>query len=124
MAQPMARFDDNDRTLTPVDRANWIAVLPLGAHEQHGPHLPFETDTLIAEGIVERLKHALPADLPITFLPVEPIGYSIEHMDIAGTKTRSPSMKLSTAGSGIAERMRGMGIRKFIMLNAHGGNYP
>ncbi|MBB3457744.1 creatinine amidohydrolase [Rhizobium sp. BK313] len=123
MAQPMARFDDNDRTLTPVDRANWIAVLPLGAHEQHGPHLPFETDTLIAEGVVERLKHALPADLPVTFLPVEPIGYSIEHMDIAGTRTLAFDEAVNR-WLGIAERIRGMGIRKFVMLNAHGGNSP
>jgi len=123
MAQPMARFDDNDRTLTPIDRANWIVVLPLGAHEQHGPHLPFETDTLIAEGIVERLKHSLPADLPVTFLPVEPIGYSIEHMDIAGTRTLAFDEAVNR-WLGIAERMRGMGIRKFVMLNAHGGNSP
>lgn len=46
-----------------------ISVLPLGAHEQHGPHLPFETDTLIAEGIAARLAAALPAHLPVSFLP-------------------------------------------------------
>ena len=51
MAHPLPCFDDNDGTLTPRERANWIAVLPLGAYEQHGPHLPFETDTLIAEGM-------------------------------------------------------------------------
>ncbi|MBB5573025.1 MULTISPECIES: creatininase family protein [Rhizobium] len=123
MAQPMARFDDNDRTLTPVDRANWIAVLPLGAHEQHGPHLPFETDTLIAAGIVARLKTALPADLPVTFLPVEPIGYSIEHMDITGTKTLAFDEAVNR-WLGIAENMHHLGIRKFVMLNAHGGNSP
>ncbi|MEF0940752.1 creatininase family protein [Rhizobium sp. BR 362] len=123
MAQPMPRFDDNDRTLTPADRANWIAVLPLGAHEQHGPHLPFETDTLIAAGIVARLQTALPADLPVTFLPVEPIGYSIEHMDIAGTKTLAFDEAVNR-WLGIAEHMHHLGIRKFVMLNAHGGNSP
>ncbi|MGY5808516.1 creatininase family protein [Rhizobium sp. LEGMi198b] len=123
MAQPMPRFDDNDRTLTPTERANWIAVLPLGAHEQHGPHLPFETDTLIAEGIVARLKTALPSDLPVTFLPVEPIGYSIEHMDIAGTKTLAFDDAVNR-WLGIAENMHHLGIRKFVMLNAHGGNSP
>ncbi|MGO7273603.1 creatininase family protein, partial [Rhizobium ruizarguesonis] len=61
-----------------------IAVLPLGAHEQHGPHQPFETDTLIAEGIAGRLKIGLPSGLPVTFLPAESIGYSIEHMDVEG----------------------------------------
>ncbi|MDL2405466.1 creatininase family protein [Rhizobium calliandrae] len=123
MAQPMARFDDNDRTLTPIDRANWIAVLPLGAHEQHGPHLPFETDTLIAEGIAARLKPALPADLPVTFLPAEPVGYSIEHTDIAGTRTLAFDEAVNR-WLGIAENLHHLGIRKFVMLNAHGGNSP
>ncbi|MDL2399339.1 creatininase family protein [Rhizobium mayense] len=123
MAQPMPRFDDNDRTLMPIDRANWIAVLPLGAHEQHGPHLPFETDGLIAEGIVARLKAALPADLPVTFLPAEPVGYSIEHMDIAGTRTLAFDEAVNR-WLGIAENLHHLGIRKFVMLNAHGGNSP
>ncbi|MBB4566550.1 creatininase family protein [Rhizobium leucaenae] len=123
MAQPMPRFDDNDRTLAPTDRANWIAVLPLGAHEQHGPHLPFETDTLIAAGIVARLQTALPADLPVTFLPAEPIGYSIEHMDIVGTKTLAFDEAVNR-WLGIADHMHRLGIRKFVMLNAHGGNSP
>src|SRR4051812_1839252 len=115
MAQPLPRFDDNDRTLAPAERANWIAVLPLGAHEQHGPHLPFDTDTLIAEGIVSRLKATLPADLPVTFLAVEPVGYSIEHMDIPGTKTLAFDEAVDR-WLDIAENMHRLGIRKFLML--------
>ncbi|MDY6963615.1 MAG: creatininase family protein, partial [Pseudomonadota bacterium] len=87
MPHLLPRFEDNDPSLPPSARADWIAVLPLGAHEQHGPHLPFETDTLIAAGIVERVIAKLPADLPASFLPVEPVGYSIEHMDVAGTRS-------------------------------------
>ena len=123
MAHPLPCFDDNDGTLTPQERANWIAVLPLGAHEQHGPHLPFETDRLIAEGIVSRLKATLPANLPVTFLAVEPVGYSIEHMDVAGSKTLTFDEAVKR-WLGIAERMSTLGIRKFVMLNAHGGNSP
>jgi creatinine amidohydrolase len=123
MAQPSLRFEDNNPALSRKDRSDWIAVLPLGAHEQHGPHLPFETDTLIASGIVERLKAMLPGNLPVTFLPVEPIGYSIEHMDVEGTKTLGPEEAIYRWLS-IAERMNDLGIRKFVMLNAHGGNSP
>ncbi|TCR78316.1 creatininase family protein [Rhizobium sp. BK376] len=123
MAQPSLSFEDNDPALSRKDRSAWIAVLPLGAHEQHGPHLPFETDTLIASGIVERLKAALPGDLPVTFLPVESIGYSIEHMDVEGTKTFQPEEAIYRWLT-IAERMNDLGIRKFVMLNAHGGNSP
>jgi creatinine amidohydrolase len=123
MAYPLPCFDDNDATLTPQERADWIAVLPLGAYEQHGPHLPFETDRLIAEGIVSRLKVALPANLPVTFLAAEPVGYSIEHMDVAGTKSLAFDEAVRR-WLGIAERMNKLGIRKFVMLNAHGGNSP
>ena len=87
MTVPSLNFAENDPSLTPDERKGWIAVLPLGAYEQHGPHLPFDTDTLIAEGIVERLKAALPAGFPVTFLPAEPIGYTSEHMGVAGKQT-------------------------------------
>lgn len=123
MAYPLPCFDDNDATSTPQERADWIVVLPLGAYEQHGPHLPFETDRLIAEGIVSRLKVALPVNLPVTFLAAEPVGYSIEHMDVAGTKSLAFDEAVRR-WLGIAERMNKLGIRKFVMLNAHGGNSP
>lgn len=100
-----------------------IAVLPLGAHEQHGPHLPFDTDTIIAAGVAERLAAALPAGLDVRFLPVEPIGYSIEHMDVEGTKTLTYQEAVER-WLGIARELRDSGIRKLVLLNAHGGNSP
>lgn len=123
MFSPKQHFEMNDTALSPADRAGWIAVLPLGAHEQHGPHLPFETDTIIAKGVVDRLIIALPESLPVTFLPVEPIGYSVEHMDVQGTKTLSYDEAVRR-WLGIAEHLNTLGIRKFVMLNAHGGNSP
>ncbi len=123
MSHPNQRFCDNDQTLASTERRDWIVVLPLGAHEQHGPHLPFDTDTLIAEGFVQRLIPALPSTLPVTFLPVEPVGYSIEHMDVAGTRTLAFDEAVNR-WLGIAEEMNRLGIRKFVMLNAHGGNSP
>jgi len=123
MQQPTPNFADNDPTLKPEARKGWIAVLPLGAHEQHGPHLPFETDSLIAAGIAARVAETLPAGLPATFLPVEPVGYSIEHMDVAGTRTLAFDEAVHR-WLGIAEGLHRLGIRKFVMLNAHGGNAP
>lgn len=123
MSLPLPRFEDNNPSLPEAGRKDWIVVLPLGAHEQHGPHLPFETDTLIAEGVVERVIAALPASLPVTFMPVEPIGYSIEHMDVAGTKTLGFDEAIHR-WLGIAEDLHRQGICKFVMLNAHGGNSP
>lgn len=123
MPQPYHHFAENDPNLPPAARRDWIAVLPLGAHEQHGPHLPFETDTLIVEGIVNRLIAALPADLPATFLAAEPVGYSVEHMDVPGTRSLDYDEAVAR-WLGIAEDLSRQGIRKFVMLNAHGGNSP
>ncbi|TCL69620.1 creatininase family protein [Rhizobium sp. BK251] len=123
MAQPPILLKDDDPTRPAEARRRWIAVLPLGAHEQHGPHLPFETDALIAAGIVERLIRALPSDLPVTFLPVEPVGYSIEHMDVPGTKSLAFDEAVRR-WLAIAEGLHRAGIRKLVMLNAHGGNSP
>lgn len=123
MTRPSFRFADNDMGLEPADRAGWIAILPLGAHEQHGPHLPFETDTLIASGIVERLGRHLPTDLPITVLPTEPIGYSPEHLHVEGTRSLSYQAAIER-WLGIAKHLHLLGIQKFVMLNAHGGNSP
>ncbi|MGO8499506.1 creatininase family protein, partial [Rhizobium ruizarguesonis] len=75
------------------------------------------------EGIAGRLKIALPAGLPVTFLPAESIGYSIEHMDVEGTKTLAFDEAVNR-WLGIAEGLEKQGIRKFVMLNAHGGNSP
>jgi len=123
MTEPSRDFEDNNPNLTPAERSRWIAILPLGAHEQHGPHLPFDTDALIAAGIVARLKAALPAALPATFLPTEKVGYSVEHMDVKGTQTLTYGEAIER-WLGIAGRLSEMGIRKFVMLNAHGGNSP
>ncbi|MBB3567437.1 creatinine amidohydrolase [Rhizobium sp. BK491] len=72
---------------------------------------------------MSRLKVALPANLPVTFLAVEPVGYSIEHMDVVGTRTLAFDEAVRR-WLGIAEKMNNLGIRKFVMLNAHGGNSP
>lgn len=100
-----------------------IAILPLGAHEQHGPHLPFETDSVIADAIAKRLADAAPPEIPIELLPVETVGYSVEHMDVEGTR----SLEFDEAVNrwiGIAQECADQGLRKLMLLNAHGGNSP
>jgi creatinine amidohydrolase len=100
-----------------------IAVLPLGATEQHGPHLPLETDTLIAEGVAARAKALIGKSLPVEFLPAEPVGYSVEHLDFAGTRTLAFDEAVERWIS-VAKECYRRGLRKFVMLNAHGGNSP
>lgn len=123
MAHPKMRWTENDPMLAPQERADWIAVLPLGAHEGHGPHLPFETDTLIAEGVANRLMAVLPPHLPATVLPTEPVGYSPEHLDVSGTRSLAYGEAVER-WLRIAEDLHRLGIRKLVLLNAHGGNSP
>jgi creatinine amidohydrolase len=100
-----------------------IAVLPLGAHEYHGPHLPLETDTIIARAIAARLRQALPDALDVIFLETERVGYSPEHLDRPGTKSL-PFDEAINRWLGITGDLASRGIRKLVLLNAHGGNSP
>ena len=103
------------------DLARWIAVLPLAATEQHGPHLPVETDVLIAEAYLARVRQLLSNTAPVTFLPIERIGISSEHIDFPGTQTLSPEAALRrwiAIGGSVA---RG-GLKKLVMVTSHGGN--
>jgi creatinine amidohydrolase len=102
---------------------SWIAVLPVAAIEQHGPHLPVYTDTCIAEGLIARSIELMPDDLPVTFLPVQAIGKSNEHIAFPGTLTAG--WELTTKlWLEIGESVHRAGIRKIIIVNAHGGNVP
>jgi creatinine amidohydrolase len=103
------------------DAARWIAVLPLAATEQHGPHLPLRTDVLIAEAYMARVRELLPDNIPATFLPIEEIGISPEHTDFPGTLTLSADVALRK-WMGIGENLARAGIKKLVMVTSHGGN--
>jgi len=64
-------------------------VLPVGAFEQHGPHLPMGTDLLFAEAVVDRVLDRLPAELPLWRLPAVAFGFSPEHLGFPGTVSLS-----------------------------------
>jgi creatinine amidohydrolase len=103
------------------DRARWIAVLPLAATEQHGPHLPLETDVLIAEAYLARVRELLATTMPVTFLPIERVGISSEHTDFPGTLTLSPEAAIRS-WIALGESIAKAGLRKLVIVTSHGGN--
>ncbi|MDO9160166.1 MAG: creatininase family protein, partial [Burkholderiaceae bacterium] len=78
-----------------LDLARTIAILPLGATEQHGPHLPLSVDTVLADGIVAACLPHLPPEVPALFLPTQRVGYSPEHAAFAGTLTLKADTAIS-----------------------------
>jgi creatinine amidohydrolase len=105
------------------DTSNWVAVLPVAAIEQHGPHLAVATDTAIARAYVAATLEKLPADLPVTFLPMQAVGKSNEHIASPGTLTLSWDT-LTRVLIEIGESVSRAGVRKLVLVNSHGGNVP
>lgn len=101
--------------------ARTVAVLPVGAVEQHGPHLPLNVDTALTDGILAVALAQLAADVPVLVLPTQAIGLSLEHQDYAGTLGLSPATLLALwteLGACVARA----GVHKLLIFNAHGGN--
>lgn len=97
-----------------------VAVLPVAAIEQHGPHLPLSVDTTLVEGIVAAALPQLPEDLPVLFLPTQQVGRSMEHIRFPGTLTLTAEtiIRLWTE---IGESVARAGVRKLVLFNSHGG---
>jgi creatinine amidohydrolase len=105
---------------TSPDLARLVAVLPVAATEQHGPHLPLNVDAVLVDGVI---KAALPhlGATPALFLPTQKISLSTEHTGFAGTLTLSPQTVIALwmeIGASVARA----GIKKLVLFNSHGGN--
>ena len=97
-----------------------IAVLPVAAIEQHGPHLPVSVDTSLVNGVIEAALPHLPDSLPVLFMPTQQVGKSNEHIRYPGTLTLSAQTLISVwteLGACVARA----GIKKLLHFNSHGG---
>ncbi|MFT3719127.1 creatininase family protein [Pseudorhodoferax sp.] len=103
-----------------IDPAATVAVLPVAATEQHGPHLPLCVDAALVDGVVAAALPHLPEQLPVLFLPTQAVGASAEHTGFPGTLSLSPETLLrlwTEIGEGVARA----GVRKLLLFNGHGG---
>ena len=101
--------------------ANTLLVGVLGAIEQHGPHLPLDTDTVIAEALLDAALERVDSSLDVVLLPTMAIGTSDEHKSFAGTlgfDAATAARMLETIGGDVARA----GGRRLVWVNGHGGN--
>ncbi len=97
-----------------------VAVLPVAATEQHGPHLPVSVDTTLVNGVIEAALAHLPVALPVLFMPTQQVGKSNEHIRFPGTLTLSAQTLIALwmeLGACVART----GMRKLVLFNSHGG---
>ncbi|MEQ8335357.1 creatininase family protein [Nisaea sp.] len=103
-----------------LDPVRTVAVLPVGAVEQHGPHLPLATDILISEGILQAAGKQLSPEVCLLILPSQAVGLSPEHMNFAGTLSHEAETLLAS-WTEIGMSVAAAGLCKLIILNSHGG---
>jgi creatinine amidohydrolase len=102
-------------------RPSSVAVLPVGAIEQHGPHLPLVTDALVAESAARAAVAERGDELDLWLLPALAYGRSVEHMWAPGTLSLSTGTFAAVLGD-VAASVAATGIRRLVFVNAHGGN--
>nr|WP_310317334.1 creatininase family protein [Hydrogenophaga palleronii] len=121
MSRPVRFWSDlTTAEFSALDKSRAIAVLPVAAIEQHGPHLPLSVDTDIVNGVIAAALPHLDEDLPALFLPTQAVGFSPEHTRFGGTLTLKADTVLRL-WTEIAECVAASGVKKLVLFNAHGG---
>jgi creatinine amidohydrolase len=103
-----------------VDPERTLALLPVAAVEQHGPHLPLSTDALINDGVVRAALERLTPDITLLVLPAQNVGLSPEHTSFAGTLSVRDSSLLDV-WTDLGRSVARAGLRKLVVFNTHGG---
>lgn len=113
-------WDLSTRDFAGLDPERTVAVIPVAAVEQHGPHLPVRVDAAINAGIIARAVELMDVDCPALVLPMMPIGKSDEHLAFPGTLSLSHET-LARVWFELGESVHRAGLRKILFLNSHGG---
>ena len=99
-----------------------LAILPVGATEQHGPHLPSGTDAFHAEWIARKAALSLADDLAVVVTPTVPFGQSQHHLPFGGTLSLSPAT-FEAVLRDLCRSLAACGFQRIFILNGHGGNH-
>lgn len=102
-----------------IDWTNATVLLPVGAIEQHGPHLPVDTDTRIVTAFAQAVEAALPERVVLT--PTVWLGHSPHHLSFGGTLSLYHPAYIEMI-VGVCRSYIGMGARRIWIMNGHGGN--
>ncbi len=113
-------WDLSTRDFASLDLSNVVAVFPVGAVEQHGPHLPVAVDAAINVAVVERAVSMMADTTPVLVLPPSSVGKSTEHTAFPGTLTLSHET-LTNVWLEIGASVHRAGIQRILFLNSHGG---
>src|ERR1700729_1172098 len=97
-----------------------VAVLPVAAVEQHGPHLPVSVDASINAGILSRALQLVAQDATVLALPMQSVGLSVEHIRFPGTLTLSAETLIAVL-TDLGRSVARAGPRRLVFLNSHGG---
>lgn len=97
-----------------------VAVLPVAAVEQHGPHLPLGTDAILTDAVLEAALERLPAGVEALRLPTQRIGLSPEHLSFPGTLSLDAETVLAQ-WTAIGRSVARAGLCRLLLLNGHGG---
>ncbi|HMB47379.1 MAG TPA: creatininase family protein [Afifellaceae bacterium] len=104
-----------------LDKGTAVAVVPIAATEQHGPHLPVGTDAMIAAGMLQALEARAGDGPDILVLPTIAVGASLEHERFAGTLS-VPSAGLADQIGAVGQGVSAAGLSKLVIVSSHGGN--
>ena len=99
-----------------------VLCLPLGAVEQHGPHLPLNTDLIIADNIVRLMAERLGDEFDLWGLPAIPVGLSREHAWAPGTLSLNAQSFAALLRDLVSDLARSLPARNLVIVNGHGGN--
>jgi creatinine amidohydrolase len=102
-------------------RQDAIVIAPIGATEQHGPHLPSMVDWRCAQEVAARAARLMRAKRPVVVTPTMPFGMSEHHMSLSGTITLDYATMAALVGCVVESAIR-HGFKKIFVLNGHGGN--